>query len=183
MKINFGEYKGRKILIGNNKKMRPTTAYAKKIIFSWLKITDTDEVLDLFSGTGSLAFESLSLGAKSSTIVDNNLDSILGIKKTISSMKDINSEKIKIRLMDFRNFLKTNKNMKYTIIFIDPPFIDNSYWNDALFLIKKYDSLKKSGVIILEIPFKYDLDIEEKFEIVKKKKMGSNNLLQLKHFN
>jgi 16S rRNA (guanine966-N2)-methyltransferase len=64
MKINFGKYRSKNLIVGKNQKMRPTQAIAKKIIFNLIKIKNEDLVLDLFAGTGALGFESLSLGAK-----------------------------------------------------------------------------------------------------------------------
>ncbi len=63
MKINFGQFKRRTLIIGDNNKMRPTQSSAKSIIFNVLNITSEDTVADLFAGTGALGFESASLGA------------------------------------------------------------------------------------------------------------------------
>jgi|GEM_PF-2384451 len=64
MKINFGKYKNRNIIIGDNKKMRPTQSMAKSIIFNIIDINEETIVIDLFAGTGLLGFEAMSLGAK-----------------------------------------------------------------------------------------------------------------------
>jgi 16S rRNA (guanine966-N2)-methyltransferase len=65
MKINFGKLKRRNLVVGDNKKMRPTQSMAKSIIFNMLDIDSSTKVLDLFAGTGGLGFEAASLGAGS----------------------------------------------------------------------------------------------------------------------
>ena len=66
MRIISGKYKSRRIQVPQNLKARPTTDFAKEGLFNvlnnfmeWEDLT----ALDLFSGTGSIAFELISRGA------------------------------------------------------------------------------------------------------------------------
>ena len=65
MRIIAGECKGRPIKVPDRKATRPATELVRGAIFSMLaNLTDEwEEVLDLFSGSGSLGIEALSRGA------------------------------------------------------------------------------------------------------------------------
>ncbi|WP_298652072.1 RsmD family RNA methyltransferase, partial [uncultured Proteiniphilum sp.] len=65
MRIIGGKYKSRRIQVPPNLKARPTTDFAKEGLFNVLNnLLDWEETaaLDLFSGTGSIAFELISRG-------------------------------------------------------------------------------------------------------------------------
>ena len=65
MRIIAGECKGRPIKVPDRRATRPATELVRGAIFSMLAnlTEDWDEVLDLFSGSGSLGIEALSRGA------------------------------------------------------------------------------------------------------------------------
>ena len=66
MRIVSGRYKGRIIQPPKNLRARPTTDFAKENLFNVItSYWDLDgvEVLDLFSGTGSISYEFASRGA------------------------------------------------------------------------------------------------------------------------
>ncbi len=77
-------------------------------------------VLDLFSGTGSLALEALSRGAREVHIVESHRQAIRIIKKNCQLLK-IKSG-IKIHHQDVFQFLSSYKGEAFDLIFADPPF-------------------------------------------------------------
>src|SRR5690606_11328746 len=85
MRIIRGRYKGRQIVTPKNLRVRPTTDFAKEammnIIENNFNIEESD-VLDLFSGTGNIAFEFASRGAKSIRAVEQNVPCFKFIAKT-----------------------------------------------------------------------------------------------------
>jgi len=65
MRIISGKYKGRRITAPKNLPVRPTTDLAKESLFNILNnhyYFDSISVVDLFSGTGNIAFEFASRG-------------------------------------------------------------------------------------------------------------------------
>ena len=75
MRIISGRYKGRAINPPKNLRARPTTDFAKENLFNILtNLVDFEQcdVLDLFSGTGSISYEFASRGARSVTAVEIN---------------------------------------------------------------------------------------------------------------
>ena len=83
MRIISGRYKGRAINPPKNLRARPTTDFAKENLFNVLtNLVDFEQcdVLDLFSGTGSISYEFASRGARSVTAVEINADAFLYLK-------------------------------------------------------------------------------------------------------
>ena len=97
MKILGGRYKGLMIDISKNISYRPTQTRIRKSIFDILTPFTYLNVLDLYSGSGILGFESASRGAESITFVENNS----------ASIKMLNRNKTKFDSSEFfviRNF-------------------------------------------------------------------------------
>ena len=85
MRIISGSHKGRRLIAPNRLPVRPTTDRAKEALFNILEnryFFDGKNVLDLFSGTGNIAFEFASRGCEEILAVDNNFNCINYIEKT-----------------------------------------------------------------------------------------------------
>ena len=98
MRIIGGKHKGKVINPPKNFKARPTTDFAKEALFNILHNTfDFSElqVLDLFSGTGSIGFEFASRGAYFVEMIEKSFIHHNFIRKTILEMKMENARVIK----------------------------------------------------------------------------------------
>ena len=82
-------------------------------------IIEGEPVLDLFSGTGSLAIEALSRGANRVDAVESHPKSLAVIEKN-KSLFEIGDE-LKVYNMDVFRYLKKAES-SYPIVLIDPPF-------------------------------------------------------------
>lgn len=149
MKIISGKYKGRNILGFNIEGTRPTQDRVKENLFNIINFKlENKVILDLFSGSGNLAFEALSRGAKYAYLNDNNVEAIKVINKNIDNL-EINN--IKVLKNDYQKtllYLKNN-NIKLDIVFLDPPYKTN-YIEKSIELISEYDLLNENGLIICE---------------------------------
>ncbi len=177
MKINYGKLKRRNLIVGDNKKMRPTQSMAKSIIFNLLDINEETKVLDLFAGTGSLGFESLSLGAGYVYWSDNNIESVKAIEENIKQF-NLDAKRYKVFKSDFRMVLKKVP-FKVDILFLDPPFIATKYYDEALELIKEKDVLSDNGVIVIERPYKVEINKLVDFTIKENRRMGEKDIIIL----
>jgi 16S rRNA (guanine966-N2)-methyltransferase len=71
IRITGGEFRGRIIKTPKGEKTRPTQARLRQALFNSLQAQIGDaRVLDLFAGSGALAFEALSWGASSALLVE-----------------------------------------------------------------------------------------------------------------
>ena len=150
MRIISGKYRGRRINPPQGFKARPTTDYARESLFNILAnridFEDT-EVLDLFSGTGSISYEFASRGAITVHLVEKDIRNISFIRKTINEMK---IENVKALHVDVKAYLKTCR-YRYDIVFADPPY-DLPWLNEIPDLLLQTGILKETGVFILEHP-------------------------------
>ena len=121
MRIISGKFKSIHIPFNKSIKARPTTSSAKEALFNILENKDIlkdSEVLDLFSGTGSIAYEFISRGAMSVICVDKQINSI----KFIRSIATKHSMNITTYRADALKYVLKSKNKSLDIIFADPPY-------------------------------------------------------------
>jgi len=171
MRIISGKYKS--IYIPNNKniKARPTTSTAKEALFNILenRVSISGlEVLDLFSGTGGIAYEFISRGAQSVVCVDQQISSV----KYINS----NAKKLSMNIRTIKanawRFIEKAKENSYDIIFADPPY--NLEDLDKIpHLIFEKKILKKDGWLIME--HGKDVNFEETINFIERRSYSSVN--------
>ena len=119
IKILSGELKGRKLKSLSSDFLRLTQAIVRKSVMDSIRNFDNKNILDLFSGIGTLGIESLSRHAKYVDFVDNNPKVLKILKKNLDMISENNSYKI------FKN--DALKHLQYTdktydMIFADPPY-------------------------------------------------------------
>ena len=124
IKIIAGKYKGRKLLQVPKTNVRPTQAVVRKSMFDILGNLSNLDVLDLYSGVGTLGIESISRGAKSLVSVEKER---FTYKVLIENLNIICSEDTILSYnMDVVQFLKFN-NRKFDLIIADPPYKSDVY--------------------------------------------------------
>ena len=154
MRIVGGKYRGRMFNPGKKFKARPTTDIAKEGLFNILENRyefSTKHVLDLFSGTGSMAYEFVSRGAASVTLVENHFSHYKFILEVIDQLKIENARVFKA---DVFKFLRKSPE-SYQIIFADPPF-DLPQFESVADAVLNTSLLADEGVFILEHPKNFD---------------------------
>lgn len=148
MRIIGGKYKGRVFHPGKKFKSRPTTDIAKEGLFNILDNRfhfDELNILDLFSGTGSMGYEFASRGANELVMVERNFGHFKFIRETL---KNLNIQNARVIKGDAFLFLKKSS-ATFDIIFADPPFDMERIAElpDAVF---SRPVLAENGVFILE---------------------------------
>ena len=161
MRIISGIYRGRHIHPPRNFKARPTTDFAKESLFNIL-IHQFDledlEVLDLFSGTGSITYEFASRGVRSLTAIEKDPAHFRFIQKTI---RELDFDGVTPVCEDALRFLK-KPYQSFDIIFADPPF-DHIRLDQIPDMIFSTEILSKDGWFILEHPAKHSFTAHPHF--------------------
>jgi 16S rRNA (guanine966-N2)-methyltransferase len=150
LRIIGGKYKGRRINPPSDLKARPTTDFAREGLFNILNNRvdfEAVNVLDLFSGTGSISYEFASRGAASVHLVEKDIRHIAGIKRII---RELVIENIRTIHIDVKAFLRTCTE-QYDIVFADPPY-DLSWLKDLPDLVVTAGVISEDGFFILEHP-------------------------------
>jgi len=159
MRIIAGKFRGRKLQEFDVETTRPTLDRIKEPLFSILMpYMENASVLDLFSGTGNLAIEAVSRGAKFAWLNDINKRAL---KVIIGNVRLTGCENyVKITGKDYIKCLKQihEEGVKFDIIFLDPPYSMNCEQN-LLELIVEYDILNENGIIVLESDKRKEINI------------------------
>tara|TARA_B100001029_G_C15057437_1_gene455521 strand:- start:1143 stop:1670 length:528 start_codon:yes stop_codon:yes gene_type:complete len=117
--VIVGKYKGQKFFSGKNPKIRPTQGRVKKSAMQIVEPFEGKNVLDLYSGLGTLGIEALSRGAASVTFVEKYYSSIKYLKKNIYNICP--NDKINLIQEDVISYLKSCSKT-FDIILVDPPY-------------------------------------------------------------
>lgn len=155
MRIISGKYGRRRFSVPHTFGARPTTDFAKENLFNVLtNLFDFDDIdaLDLFSGTGSIAFELLSRDCRRVTAVEKNNAHATFIAKVVKELKDDNL--LLIRGDVFR-FLQSARPDSYDFIFADPPFALKDL-PEVPRLVLEGGLLRPGGIFVMEHPATYD---------------------------
>lgn len=154
MRIISGKYKGRAILPPKNLRARPTTDFAKENLFNVLNnLLDYEEcdVLDLFSGTGSISYEFASREARSVTSVEINTVHHNFIRQTAKSLGFENFYAVKANVF---LYLKSC-GKQFDVIFSDAPY-DLEDSEQVIDLVFEQNLLREGGILIFEHSKKHD---------------------------
>ncbi len=148
MRIISGQFKGRAINPPRNLRARPTTDFAKENLFNVLgNLVDFQEcdVLDLFSGTGSISYEFASRGVRSVTSVEINSVHHAFIRRTASELGIKNLYAVKANaFLYLRSVTKS-----FDIIFSDAPY-DLEGAEEIIRLVFEENRLSEEGFLVFE---------------------------------
>jgi 16S rRNA (guanine966-N2)-methyltransferase len=174
IRIIGGQHRSRQLVVLDALGLRPTLTRVKETLFNWLG-QDLSGLccLDLFSGSGSLAFEALSRNAQQVTLVECNPKVGAQLKHNLQLLKVNNAELI---IGDALDYLPSCQK-KYDIVFIDPPYQGNLLAS-SLGLIAPV--IAQNGVIFIENYKAIDLSA---FHILKHGTAGKVNygIIQLRN--
>ncbi len=175
MRIISGSLGGRKLKNFKSKHIRPTTDRVKESVFNKLTPYILDaQVLDLFSGTGNLAIESYSRGAKRVVAVENSKKSLEIINDNLRELKISNG--IKLIPKEVLSFLKTYEGEPFDIVLIDPPFTKKMA-HETMIQVSKSKILNPGGIIMIESSSHEQMDESyEGLDLWERKSYGDKNV-------
>lgn len=157
---------------------RPTTDRIKETLFNMLQSDIPGcNFLDLYSGSGAIAIEALSRGAKSATLVENAKNACQVIKENLAFTKLANKATLmECDCLSAINRLKSSQ--IFDIVFMDPPY-GKDYEFETLKAIKSSGIVDKYSIIIIEEALDTNLDYAESlgFELIKAKTYKTNKHL------
>ena len=152
VRIIGGFWRSRLIQVADQPGLRPTTDRVRETLFNWLgQNLEGLSCLDMFAGTGALGFEAASRGASHVVLIEN---SSIAHQMLLSNLKSLlpapltsNVEVIKAQAI---NWVGQHSELKFDVIFVDPPFADEKLLKDALIVAKDAVFSSKSAVIYVE---------------------------------
>ena len=117
MRIIAGKFKGKVLSSFDINSTRPTSDMVREALFNILYSVQDKSFLDLFSGTGAVALEAISRGAKKAVLVDCNKTAINLITKNV---KNCNAQNAQILFLDYMKALQKleKENEFFDVVFI-----------------------------------------------------------------
>lgn len=165
--------------------VRPTTDRVREALFSILgsKVVQAD-VLDLFAGSGSLALEALSRGARSARLVEFSRGACEIIRKNLAKSRLKGGQVIN---MDALAYVSREKRtgIRYDLVFADPPYCKGPLDRDFLAELMEGGAgglLKQDGIFIAEAEAGWGIAREEAeipagWKLLTRRDYGKNTLL------
>ena len=183
MRIISGKFRGKKLNLPNKDFTRPLKDLVKESVFNLIQHSKkinldikNSLILDLFSGSGSFGIDCISRGANEVLFFENNIETLKILEKNLFSLKSMNN--FKIYRKDCFDFFKKEQqfNIKFDLIFIDPPFKEERV-NEIIHNILTKSLLKLNGIIILHRHRKDRLGLTDKFNIIEERNYGISKIL------
>jgi len=167
MRIISGLHKGKRITAPKKLPIRPTTDFAKEALINILNNRihfNGLVVVDLFSGSGNIAYEFGSRGAGPITAVDENFECVKFIDK-IAGELDLDITPVKSEVFKYLE----KAPVKADIIFADPPYdFDVDSLTKLVALTFEKELLKEDGELIIEHSKRLDLSHLDHFKEIRK---------------
>jgi 16S rRNA (guanine966-N2)-methyltransferase len=171
VRIIAGELGGRVIDAPGRSSTHAMSERARNALFNSLGSTiEGAKVLDVFAGSGSLAFEALSRGASTALLIEKDIIAAKIIQKNISQLKLSNRAKV-IRTT-VSNWLETTNEQEFDIIFADPPYHDTQFSTISRVL----GLLKPGALMVLSHPGKGEVPSKNGVVVVDNRSYGNLNL-------
>jgi 16S rRNA (guanine966-N2)-methyltransferase len=172
MRIIAGKLKGLEFRAPGGKKTHPMSDKARGALFNVLGDIEGLDVLDAFAGSGALAFEAASRGAKSVIAIDND--------RAAHAVLDANVKQLRLGTAvrpvraNTAGWSIHNIERKFDLLLLDPPY-DDLQSNLLGRLIKRH--LTHSGIAVLSYPGREQIPAFDGAQVAASKKYGDIQLV------
>jgi 16S rRNA (guanine966-N2)-methyltransferase len=158
VRVVAGELGGRRLEAPKGSDVRPTADRVREAVFSILGDVGGARVLDLYCGTGALAIEAISRGARSAVLVDT---------KTGTARHNVEALRVDERCVVVRadaiRYLGSGESL-FDLVFCDPPYKLADRLGPELDRLLP-ERLAKGGRVIVESDVRSPLDLNLPVEV------------------
>lgn len=172
MRIIAGVRKGAQLFAPRGMDTRPTQAKIRESLFSILQVDVPDaDVLDLFAGSGALALEALSRGARSAVMVDADREAADCVRRNIDKLAM--GDKATLYRCDWKQGLQKAKQdgLRFDMVFLDPPYRMTNI-DEFLSALAYNGLLLKDALAVWEHASGVPMPSDKRFELVKSREYG-----------
>lgn len=171
MRIIAGRLGGRQFLSPKGNRTHPMSDKARGALFNALGDITGLSLLDAFAGSGAMAFEAISRGAKRVTAVDIETNAFKAMTESAAEL-DVEDQIEIVRANVGGWFKSSRQDQRFDVIICDPPY-------DALQLpiIERLSSkINVGGLIVVSLPPGARLIMPDRCELVQAKDYGDITL-------
>jgi 16S rRNA (guanine966-N2)-methyltransferase len=150
-----GEVGGLRLVAPKGHRTRPTADRVKESLFAALgeRVVGAD-VLDCFAGSGALAIEALSRGARRAVLVDRDPQALDAIRRNLRTTRL--GDRARVLRRGVVTFLRTAAAFArgpYDVVFLDPPYdLASTELATVLDLLDAGRWVNEGGVVAVERP-------------------------------
>ncbi len=172
MRIIAGSHKGQQFSSPHGHHTHPMSDKARGALFNVLGDVEGLSFLDAFAGSGALAFEAASRGAKAVVAIDKDTAAHSAIERNV---KDLRLQKqVKVIKANAGGWSIHNMEKKFDIVLLDPPY-DDIQTNLMTTIAIRHT--KRGGLTVLSLPPKKDFQLDEtRFKLETSKSYGDASL-------
>lgn len=170
MRVIAGSLGGRQFKSPHGHRTHPMSDKARGGLFNALGKLDGLTVLDAFAGSGALAFEAVSRGAKSAICLDRDRNAQLAIADNIRSL-DL-AGKVRLIRASANSWLSTS-DQRFDLVLLDPPFDDLQ----PVLLADLAGLTCPGGLTVVSLPAGQQIVMTDGFEHLKTRSYGDNQLV------
>lgn len=164
-RVVTGEFRGTVLAAPKGDNTRPTTDKVKEAVFSMIQTRVPDcSFLDIFAGTGQMAIEAVSRGAKEAVMIERAGAAASVIKDNLRKIRCEDDPRLRLIKAPFEKALEMlgEEGGKFDIIYLDPPYRDaHKYTARIADLVRQYGLLGEGGILLAEhasdLPFDTDV--------------------------
>ncbi len=179
MRLISGFLGGRVLKTIEAKGYRPAMGKVREALFSMLQsngiVWSDTKVLDVYAGTGSLAFESISRGAQKAAFIEIDKKAIECLRHNIDNFKI--SSQCQILPHEANKVLAREASEAYQLIFVDPPYGEKLFI-PTLKNIVQNNWLDEDGFLVAEVEdgLKFSSDYEG-LDLIADRSYGQTRIL------
>jgi 16S rRNA (guanine966-N2)-methyltransferase len=170
MRVVSGFLGGRMFESPRGHRTHPMSEKIRGAIFNMLGDIKGLELLDAFSGTGALAIEAVSRGAKYVLAVELDQSAFSTIHQNFADLGITNAEVVR---KDVKSWSRNNKTRQFDVVLIDPPYNAVPY----TLLHKLATHTKEGGLVVYSLPPDHDFKLSEEYSLISEKAYGDANLV------
>ncbi|MCL2347332.1 MAG: RsmD family RNA methyltransferase [Planctomycetaceae bacterium] len=165
LRVIGGRLRGSKLLYSGDNRVRPMKDRTREAVFNLINVAvNGKHVIDLFAGTGALAVEALSRGAKSASIIEVHLATMRNLRQNIEAFQ-LDEKCCLIQADAF--YLAKRQNELFVpagipwLVFCSPPYeFYVSKQKEMLEMLKSlYDGAPDGSVFVIESDHRFDFDL------------------------
>ena len=122
MRVIAGRLGGRTFESPRTHRTHPMSEKARGAIFNALGDINELTVLDAYAGSGALAIEAVSRGAKHVTAIDVDVEAVKSMSKAVKELGV--DDQMQVLRKNISGWSRNNQHRQYDIVLADPPYDD-----------------------------------------------------------
>jgi 16S rRNA (guanine966-N2)-methyltransferase len=157
LRVISGSAGGRRLSAPRGDAIRPTTGRVKEAMFSALTSRERiqgEKVLDLYSGTGALAIEALSRGAKHAVLVEHDAAALEMLRRNLSVTGTAAAASVVSSDVEaFLGAAPPANDAPFDLAFCDPPYdVDSGVLDKLLAPLGRREWTAADALVVVERP-------------------------------